>query len=109
MEKSSKSKKDTTPTSGTTLLYHHLFGLNVQTSPSILYVDDTTVLYSVGHNVVLHNIDTNRQRVFSGLETTKAITALALTPRKNMLAIAERGDRAVVSIYDTTTGRRKKQ
>ena len=110
MSKSAKKKdKADAPASGTTLLYHHLFGLNVQTCPSMLYVDDTTVLYSVGHNVVLHNTDTNRQRVFSGLETTKAITALALTPRKNMLAIAERGDRAIVSIYDTTTGRRKKQ
>ena len=96
-------------TNGTTLLYHHMFGLDVQTTPSMLYVDDTTVCHAVGHNVVMYNTDTHRQRVFSGLETTKAITALALTPRKNLLAVAERGDRAVVSIYDTTTGRRKKQ
>jgi hypothetical protein len=97
--KKSDAKKSATSTNGTTLLYHHLFGLDVQTTPSMLYVDDTTVCHAVGHNVVMYNTDTHRQRVFSGLDTTKEITALALTPRKNMLAVAERGDRAIVSIF----------
>eukprot|EP00946_MAST-07B_sp_MAST-7B-sp1_P001102 g1102.t1 len=106
--KPSKSKSDGGG-AGTTLLYHHLFGLDVAVSPSVMYVDETTLCYAVGHNVVMYNTDSQRQRVISGLDNSKALTALALTPRKNMIAIAERGDRALVSIYDTTTGKRRKQ
>jgi WD40 repeat protein len=106
---SSKAKNDTAAAAGTTLLYHHLFGLDVGVTPSVMYVDETTLCYAAGHNVVMYNTDSHRQRVFSGLDNTKAVTALALAPRKNMIAIAERGDRALVSIYDTATGKRRKQ
>lgn len=45
----------------------------------------------------------------SGSTECEGITALALSPNKKLLAVAERADKAVISVYDMQTLKRRKQ
>jgi hypothetical protein len=84
-------------------------GIKSDVKESVLYLEDGEVIYPCGHNVVFYNIADKTQRYISGIEGTQGITALALSKSKKWLAIAEKHEKApVVSIYDTTTLKRKK-
>ena len=91
---------------------HYFFGLQVDVTPSILYLDEGSVVHPVGHNVAVFNIENRRQRLISGMpwdgSSPRKITAMAMPPRRNAIAIAEKGERAVIYIYDTQFLRKKK-
>ena len=48
------------------LSYRHIFGLRSEVRDNIHYIDETSVLYPVGHAVVIYAIDSKSQRVFPG-------------------------------------------
>ena len=84
-------------------------GIKSDVKDNVLYLEDGEVIYPCGHNVVFFNITDKTQRYISGIEGTQGITALALSKSKKYLAIAEKHEKApVISIYDTTTLKRKK-
>ena len=91
---------------------HYFFGLQVDVTPSILYLDEGSVVHPVGHNVAVFNIENRRQRLINGMpwdgSSPRKITAMAMPPRRNAIAIAEKGERAVIYIYDTQFLRKKK-
>lgn len=72
------------------------------------YVDDQTVAYPAGHTVVVYNVDEKRQKFVTGTEGTAGITALALAPSRRFLAVAERGDRGLISVFDLKTLKKRK-
>eukprot|EP01006_Ploeotia_vitrea_P032137 TRINITY_DN64396_c0_g1_i1.p1 TRINITY_DN64396_c0_g1~~TRINITY_DN64396_c0_g1_i1.p1 ORF type:complete len:1185 (+),score=181.09 TRINITY_DN64396_c0_g1_i1:77-3631(+) len=86
----------------------HAFGTKADVKDNIHYIDDTTVAYPVGRNVVIYNTQANTQKFIPGGDKTEAITAMALTPNKKYIAVAESGDNPAVAIYDTTTRKRRK-
>ena len=43
-----------------------------------------------------------------GIEGSESITALAVSPAKKYLAICEKSERAICSVYDLTTLKRRK-
>ena len=45
------------------LSFRHVFGFKADVSCPLLYLDDATVVYAAGHQVVLHNTATKQQRV----------------------------------------------
>ena len=96
----------------TSITPHYLFGLQVDVAPSILYLDEGNVVHTVGHNVAIFNIENRRQKLINGMAWdgtgARQITAMALAPRRNVIAIAEKGERALVHIYDTQFLRKKK-
>jgi len=86
----------------------HAFGIKSDVKDNIHYIDDVTVAYPVGRNVVIYNTQSNTQKFITGAEKTDAITAMALSPNKKYIAVAESGENPVVAIYDTTTRKRRK-
>lgn len=71
-------------------------------------LDDATLLYPAGHNVVLLNTETRGQQLIPGSAETEAITALAVSPSRKYLAVAERAERGMVTVYDLRTLKRRK-
>ena len=74
-----------------------------------MHVEEHKVIYTAGHNVVLFNTEDKTMYFFSGQEGSLGITSIALSPLKRYLAIAEKAERAFVSVYDVHTQRKKKQ
>ena len=86
----------------------HAFGIKSDVSGCINWLDDHTLIYPVGRNVVMHNVQSNAQKFFLTSERTDAISAIALSPNKKFIAIAESGEHPQVQIVDTTTRKRRK-
>jgi cilia- and flagella-associated protein 57 len=105
-----KAKNPMEPTTAVT--HHYMFGLEVDVSPSILYLDEGNVVHPVGHNVAIFNVENRRQKLIHGMPWdgtgVRGITAMAMPPRRNAIVIAERGERALLHIYDTQFFRKKK-
>jgi|APGre2960657423_1045063.scaffolds.fasta_scaffold304981_1 hypothetical protein len=97
--------------SNTILVPKFISGLKSTVNNNIIFIDDQTVCYPVGHNVVLYNLEEKTQRYISGIEGSDGITALAVTRNKKYLAVAEKTSKyPICTIYDLTTPnlRRKK-
>ena len=85
-----------------------LFGLKGDVRTNLFYLDDNTILYPCGHNIVMFNTDERTQKYISGIEGSEGITSLALSPSKKFLAVCERAERAVCCVFDMTTLKRRK-
>ncbi|XP_073385676.1 uncharacterized protein [Physcomitrium patens] len=72
------------------LIPHHVFGVRSTLKNSLFFVDETTVAYPAGHNLVFWNLDTRTQKIISGSPEMEGISAIALSPNKKQIAIAER-------------------
>lgn len=72
------------------LVPNHVFGFKGSLRDSVKFVDETTYVYVAGHNVVLVNTEQKHQRVISGSPDTDGITAIAVSPSKRYVAVAER-------------------
>ena len=86
----------------------HCFGLKPDVADNICYLDEQTIIYPSGSNCILFNIDQKSQRFIAGTDKSTGMTALAVSPNRRYVAIAEKGDKAVISIYDLNTLRKKK-
>ena len=67
--------------------------------------------YVAGHQLVLYHMETKTQRFIPGQADTEAITAIAFSQCKSYVAVAERAERGVITVYDltTTTGSPRKR
>jgi len=75
---------------------------------NIFFVDNQNVLYPCGHNIVIYNIDERSQKYIPGIEGSEGISALALSPSKKFLAVCEKSERAVCSVFDVNSMKRRK-
>ena len=57
------------------------------------YADDGGAVLVAGHTVVLAAPDGKSQRFIPGTPEAEAVTALAVSPNKRLLAVAERGEK----------------
>ena len=99
--------------SGVKLVVKHAFGINSEIRNGLLFCDDHQIAYVCGHQVVIFNTESKEQFFISptGLQgfQSQGITAIACAYKKKFVAIAEKADPvAVVSFYDTHTGRKRK-
>lgn len=85
-----------------------VFGLKADVKSNVHYVDETQLLYPAGHNTVLYSTDHKSQRLFPGTPDAEDIACLALSPNKRYLAVGERAERALCTIFDVPTGKRRK-
>ena len=75
-------------------------GLKGDVTDNIFLLDDTQVVYPVGHNIVIYNMDVKQQKVFQCYDGTEGITAMALSHQKKWLAVAEKCDKSpIVTVY----------
>lgn len=86
-----------------------VFGFRSTVKDNLHYTDDGSYLYPAGHNVVIVSADGKSHKFVSGSPECEGITAIMLSPNKKLLAVAERADKAVISVYDMQTLKRRKQ
>jgi cilia- and flagella-associated protein 57 len=91
-----------------TLSKRHAFGIKSDVYGCIHWLDENTVAYPVGRNVVMHNIHSNAQKFFMTSDKAESISAIALSPNKKFIAIAESGEQPQIQIVDTNTRKRRK-
>ena len=88
------------------MVTRHVFGLKPDVRGNVWYLDEQTVLYPAGHNIVIFNTEQKTQKFIAGTEKTEGITAMAVSPNKKYVAVAERaaeGEKALVTIFDLHT------
>jgi len=85
----------------------HIFGSSVACfSGALAYTDNQAIVYPAGSSLVAYNVDQREQKILMGSEHSRPVTALAITPNRRFIAVAEMGiaesetDRASIIIYD---------
>ena len=86
------------------------FGLKGDVKQNVGYLDEQTIVYPAGTNLVLLNID---QKVQKFLPFSQAggdgASAMCVSPNRRYVAIAERNsDKPTINIFDVQTMRRRK-
>jgi hypothetical protein len=92
-----------------TALCRLVFGFRSTVKDSLHYADDGSYVYPAGHNVAIISNDGKNHRFISGSPECEGISAIMLSPNKKLLAVAEKADKAVISVYDMQTLKRRKQ
>eukprot|EP00899_Mesostigma_viride_P000129 jgi/Mesvir1/10116/Mv16834-RA.2 len=90
------------------LLPRHVFGLKGDVKDNVHYVDEMTVLYPAGHNTVIYHTEQKSQKFIPGTADTLGITALALAASRKFVAVAEKADRGLITVFDLHTLKRRK-
>eukprot|EP00033_Pygsuia_biforma_P003159 GCRY01003467.1.p1 GENE.GCRY01003467.1~~GCRY01003467.1.p1 ORF type:complete len:1179 (+),score=364.32 GCRY01003467.1:161-3697(+) len=90
------------------LVHRCAFGLKGDVSHCLSYLDEQTLVYPAGHNVILYNTEQKTQKFIPGTEKSEGVTCLCISPNKRYVAIAERDERALITIYDLHSLRRRK-
>jgi len=85
----------------------YVFGASVSCFASALaYTDNQAIIYPAGSCLIAYNIDQREQRILMGSENSRPVTALAITPNRRFVAVAEMGiadsehERASIIVYD---------
>lgn len=71
----------------------HIFGLRSDVTGCVAYHDEQTIVYLSGTSCVLLNIDQKQQKFITGSDKSRGMTAMALSPNRRYVAIAEKGDK----------------
>eukprot|EP00755_Sulcionema_specki_P024267 Sspe_Gene.80847::Locus_51307_Transcript_1_1_Confidence_1.000_Length_2222::g.80847::m.80847 len=90
------------------LVRRHAFGIKADVADNIHYIDDSSCVFPVGRNIVIYNTQANQQKFIQGNEKADGITAMALTPNKKFLAVAESAEVPIITLYDTLSRRKRK-
>ncbi|CAB4004810.1 cilia- and flagella-associated 57-like, partial [Paramuricea clavata] len=90
------------------LTARHVFGIKGDVADNICYLDEQTIVFPTGSNCILYNIDQKSQRFIPGTDKSPGITAMAVSPNRRYVAIAERSEKAIITIYDLHTLRKRK-
>ena len=86
----------------------HIFGLKATVAGNIAYHDEQTIVYPSGSNCILYNIDQKAQKFIPGSDKTEGMTAMAVSPNRRYIAVAEKGEKATITIYDLHSLRKRK-
>ena len=90
------------------LLHRHFFGVKGDVREPVAYVDEQTVLYPAGHNTCIFNLEQRIQRFLPGTDKTEEITAIAVSPNKKFVAVAEKSDKGVITVFDLHSLKRRR-
>jgi hypothetical protein len=85
-----------------------VFGFRSDVKDNVLYSEDGSVIYPSGHNVVLYSPDNRTQRLIPGTLESEGITAMCVSSNRRLLAVAERSEKAMITVYDLQTLKRRK-
>ena len=86
----------------------HAFGFKSDVANNIWYLDEQTIIYPSGSNCVLYNIDQRTQKFIPGTDQSNGMTALAVSPNRRYVAVAEKGEKPSITIYDLHSLRKRK-
>lgn len=96
-----------------TLSCKYIFGLQSRLRQNVAFVDDHTICYPAGHYIVIYNLQDKSQKFISASLSASGISALAISPSKRFLALAETTNASgelgsVIHIFDLKTLRKRK-
>ena len=92
-----------------TVQTRYCYGLKGNVANSVTYLDERNILYPSGANLVLCNAVQKTQKFVPLSPDTGGATALAVSPNKRYVAVAEKkGERPTITVFDLTTLKRKK-
>ena len=84
------------------------YGLRSDVSGNIHFLDEQNVIYPVGSNIVVYNIDHKTQRFIPSSPTSLGPSCIAISPNRRYLAIAEKGtERGQIVIHDLVSNKKK--
>ncbi|OQV14086.1 Cilia- and flagella-associated protein 57 [Hypsibius exemplaris] len=87
---------------------HHVYGIRNDLSSILFFVDEASVVYPAGSNIILHNFQNNSQKFIPLSENGNSLTAMAVA-RGQFLAYAERTDPyGAIMVYDLAALRKKR-
>ncbi|KAL3868099.1 hypothetical protein ACJMK2_040935 [Sinanodonta woodiana] len=86
----------------------HTFGLKQGMVGNICYHDERTIVYPAGANCILYNIDQKSQKFISCSEKSEGMTSIAVSPNRRYVALAEKGERPIITVWDMHSLRKKK-
>lgn len=87
----------------------YCFGVKGDVSNNVWYLDEQSIIYPSGANLVIFNVDQKVQKFISGSSGSEGMTALAVSPNKRYAAIAEKKvEKPTITVYDLTTLRKRK-
>lgn len=89
--------------------YRLVFGIKSDVKDNLHFLEDGSYVYPAGHTVVIVSSDGKTHKFIPGSPECEGISAIMLSPNKKLLAVAERAEKAVVSVYDMQTLKRRKQ
>lgn len=85
------------------------FGLKGDVAKNIWYLDEQSILYPSGANLIIFNIDQKVQRFIPCSLGSDGMTSIAVSPNKRYAAVAEkRNEKPVIMVIDLTTLKKKK-
>ena len=89
---------------------HHFRVLGIDRSPAtgIYMLNEQTVVYFSGNNIVNHNLETNQQRFIAYTDTERGdAKCVAITPNGTLLAYALELDASIIHMIDLQTWQRR--
>lgn len=86
----------------------HIFGYRTGVTGSVAYHDEQTIVFPSGANTVLYNIDQKLQKFIPATDRSEGMTAMAVSPNRRYVAVAEKGEKATITIYDLHSLRKRK-
>mmetsp|Transcript_22834 Transcript_22834/g.63112 ORF Transcript_22834/g.63112 Transcript_22834/m.63112 type:complete len:1547 (+) Transcript_22834:150-4790(+) len=92
----------------TSIAPRFVFGFRADVANNVAYAEDGAVVYPAGHNVVLYSPDIRTQRLIPGTLESEGISAMCVSANKKLLAVAERSEKAIITVYDLQTLKRRK-
>jgi len=90
------------------LLPRHVFGLKGDVKDNIHYIDESTVIYPAGHNTVMYHLEQKTQKFIPGTVDTEGITSIAISSSRKFVAVAEKAEKGMITVYDLHTLKRRK-
>lgn len=92
---------------GVTLTPKFMFGCNGHLRNNLYVTDEgKKLLYSAGNNVIVYNPEDGEagsQTILAGSDNNERINFITVSPSDKYVAMCERGERALVTIYNITS------
>jgi WD40 repeat protein len=85
-----------------------IFGLRSGVANNIAYHAEQTIVYPAAAYLVLYNMDNKTQKFIAASEKSEGMTAMAVSPNRRYVAIAEKGEKATIVVYDLHSLRKRK-
>lgn len=87
--------------------HSQVFGIKQDIKDNLYSVDDDTILFPAGSNVIV--MQKTHKRFIPVSEKSEAITAITISPDRHLLAIAEKSSKPSICIFDISSARRRRQ
>ena len=79
-----------------------------ETLGNVGFLDEQTVIYPAGSNIVFYNQESKMQKFIHISEKSEGIAAINISPNRRWLAVSEKGKKPTCVVHDLQTFRKRK-